>query len=265
MTKKKIIEDLLKAGIPTEVVVSNILEKSNWMVYNGPLFNDPEENKQREIDVRAVYIDDSLTDKYKVGLQEEDKNKFISHLIVEVKKSTKPWVFFNNSDYRWPCIPFENWKSKNKKFHELFFEHLKQLGLKSHRYDEIKLHKSHHVAFSDPAKNSTIYEALIKTSKALTFFKDRYGTGKNDVHLFTPVVVLDGPLYSAELIDDNIELKEKNSLFVSFCRLTEDGKFEDDQIIDIVTKQGLESYLKIVSTNNRNLYIAWTNWLKKFK
>ena len=58
--KKKILDDIQKSGFPAEIDISATLEKEGWMVYNGQLFFDEEESKEREIDVHAINVDDSL-------------------------------------------------------------------------------------------------------------------------------------------------------------------------------------------------------------
>lgn len=263
---KKIIEDLEKIGFPAEVVVSSDLENKKWMVYNGALFEDNNEGKTREIDVRAVDVDFSLANKIKKKIRRGNENKLISHLIIEVKKSDKPWIFFDNGRPNWPGIPNQNFKSEKEDFPNTFDE-LKSLGLKKHRYIKAKLHKSYHVAFTKPSEPSTIYEALVKTTKALNYFKNHYGIGGYSLHLFTPVVVFDGTLWSATLNKGNkVALKNVDHLFVLFGQLAEDKnekiKYEEDQICDLVTLDAFTSYLKTVKHDNKEIYKAWTNWIK---
>ncbi len=264
---KKIIEDLEKVGFPTEVEISSKLEHAKWMVYNGALFEDPETGKDREIDIHSVYIDFSLVDNIPQPVKRGDENKMISHLIIEVKKTSKPWVFFDNGNMSWPQIPTQNFKSTQKEFHELLLDDFKKLGLKSHRYINAKLHKSYHVSFSSPSETSSIYEALVKTSKALDYFKSHYGTGGYSFHLFTPIIILDGSLWSATLDKHGkVKLKKVNVLSVVFTKLTKDERkisFEEEQLCDVITKESFDTYLHVIQNNNKELYKAWTNYRKQ--
>jgi len=262
---KKIKEDLEKVGFPAEVAVSSDLEKEDWIVYNGALFEDDNEDKTREIDVHAVSVDFAFSDSVKNKPRLGNENKLISHLIIEVKKSEKPWIFFDNARPNWPQIPIQNFKSKEKDIPNMF-DDLTELGLKSHRYLKTKLHKSYHVAFTKPSEPSMIFEALVKASKALNFFKKHYGIGGYSLHLFTPVVVFDGNLWSATLDKKGkVKLKKADHLFVLFGQLTKDENekiaYEEDQICDVVTREAFMEYLGIIKSDNKEVYKAWTTFI----
>lgn len=261
--RKKIIEDLEKVGFPTEVVVTSTLEKAGWIVYPGALFEDNQENKTREIDTHAVKVNDSLADQIKRKTKPGGENKLISHLIIEVKKSDKPWIFFDNGRPNWPLIPEQNFKSEIKDI-PIFFDELKILGLNHHRYIRAKFHKSYHVAFSSPSSPSVIYESLVKSAKALEYFKGIYGIGGYALHLFIPVIVLDGSLWSASLdTSDEILLKRVKRLLVSFSQLAKyehkNTKYEEEQVCEVVTREAFPRYLDIISKDNQEIYKAWTN------
>lgn len=149
----------------------------------------------------------------------------------------------------------------------LLFDGFKKFGLTSHRYTKQEFHKSYHISFSNPFATSSIYEALIKTSKALDHFKSHYGAGEFSIHLFTPIIVLDGNLWSATLDKlGKVKLKEVDSLSVVFPKLTKDKKsgmcFEEEQICDVVTRKSFDRYLGIIRKDNTEIYRAWTNFNK---
>ena len=259
----KIVEDLYKVGFPSEVAAASSLEREKWMVYNGVLFLDPETKKPREIDIHAVKVDWSLADQAPEK-KSGNENKLISHLVIEVKKSSRPWVFFDNGSVAWPQIPPQNFKSEIEGFDELTFDDLKGLGMKTHRHIDSKLHKSFHVSFSDPSQPSAIYESLIKTTIALNYFKNRYGVGGYALHLFIPIVIFDGTLWSASLdIKKGVTLKKVDSLLTVFSRLVEDnngGSYEEEQICEVVTLDSFTKYLGIIDHDNTEVYKAWTNF-----
>lgn len=259
--EKKILTDLDMAGFPTEVIVSSRLEARKWMVYNGPLFEDADTGKQRELDIHALLIDYSMS-KELAQSRGQDENKLISHLIVEVKKTNKPWVFFLNGHQAWPMVPPQNLKSAKNEFSRLLFDELREYGLSGHRYIKLKLHKSFHASFTSPLAPSPIYEALVKVSKALSFFRGRYGANGNAIHLFTPVIILDGNLFSAKIgSDENVELRTSGWLSVVFSSLDKRG-FEEEQICDIVTKESFNEYIRLIEHDSHQIYKAWTSFNK---
>ena len=231
-------------GFPTELALSLELQRQKWGVYNSPLFEDPDTGKSREIDIHAYDVDFSLSSKAKKKMQKGDENKMISHLVIEVKKSEKPWVFFDNgTPYFWPQIPMQNFKSSFEDFDSfVIFDSKVGFNLKSHRYMASKLYKSFHTVFTKPSEPSQIYEALIKVSKAITFIKQHYAAGGLVVHLFTPVIVLDGSLWGASLDkNDKVSIKKANFIPVVFSQLLKNARlnmsFEEDQICDVVLKK----------------------------
>lgn len=260
---RKIIKDLEKVGFPTEIAISSQLEDAGWMVENGALFEDTEQNKSRELDIHALTVDFSLANKI-AKIKSGGENKLISHLIIEVKKSDKPWVFFDNGKPNWEELPEQNIKSEQDL--PTMFEHLEEFGLKSHRYKKAKFHKSNHVAFTKPSEPSSIYEVQMKIPKALLHFKKRYAAGGYSTHLFTPVVVFEGQLWSATLNKNGkVNLKKVDYLFTYAGYLTKSGKkensYEENQIYDVVTRDFFSNYLKMLEKDNKELYKAWTKYV----
>ena len=267
LLKKEVINDLQKSGFPTEVEISNIIDKNGWMI-SVSLFEDTEESISREIDIHAMNIDYSFFKKVPKKVVEGNENKLISHLIIEVKKSEKGWVFFNNGQISWPWISPQNYKSLREDFHYLMIEDLKKLGLKKHRFENGKLHKSYHVSFSKPSQPSVIYESLIKTSKATKYFKRIFGTGKYVLHNFIPMIVLDGNLWSASLNKNGkVHLDQVDSLLVVHSELTtfrnRKLKLEEKEICEVVTKQEFNKYLKNIMSDNKEIYKAWTTFINQ--
>lgn len=261
------------------------------MVYPSCLYKDPETSISRELDIHAVNVDKSYAYKIPVKPTPRNANKFISHLVIQCRKTNKPWVFFDNGRTNWPQIPPQNFKSGKKDFHWMLLrdinksiprkgiaakirgDNLENLGLKKHRYLQAYFHKSYHEAFSAPNTESKIYESFITVTKALEYFKNHYGISRYTIHLFIPIIVLDGTLWSASIknkkgnILDNGELSLKNvdGLFVVFCRLTPFGEkklfFEEEQIIEIITCKALRKKLDVLERDNKELYKCWTNFI----
>lgn len=289
--KKQITEDLEKTGFPLEVLTSSELDKRDWMVYPSCLYKDPETSISRELDIHAVNVDRSYAYKIPVKPTPRNANKFISHLVIQCRKTNKPWVFFDNGRTKWPQIPPQNFKSEKNDFHDMLLRdidkliarksvavkirgnNLESLGLKKHRYLHAHFHKSYHEAFSAPNAESKIYESFITVTKALEYFKNCYGTSRYSIHLFIPIIVLDGTLWSASvknkkgdaLHNYELSLKKVDGLFVVFERLTPLGRrkffFEEEQIIEIITHKALRKKLDIIERENKELYKCWTNFI----
>ncbi len=236
-------------------------------------------------------VDESYAYKIPVKPTLTNRNKLISHLVIQCRKTNKPWVFFDNGQTSWPQIPPQNFKSEKKDFHGMLLrdinkiitrkgvgakiriDNLESFGLKKHRYLQVHFHKSYHEAFSAPNAESKIYESFITVTKALEYFKNHYGTGRYVLHLFIPIIVLDGTLWSASIKNKkgdaphNYELSLKNvdGLFVVFEQLTPFGRrklfFEEEQIIEIITHKAFRKKLDILEKDNKELYKCWTKFI----
>lgn len=137
-------------------------------------------------------------------------------------------------------------------------------GLGSHRYAGAALHKTFHVAFSSPQQPSKIYECLIKTNKAIKYLIDRYGSGKYVLHCFVPVIILDGTLWSATMDKSGeLHITKSNHIVAQFHTIeTTDGfTGEMEQIYDIVTLDGINDFLKLLTSEQLSLYSAWTRFV----
>lgn len=282
--KKTLLEDINKSGFPAEIDISTILEKKSWMVYNGGLFFDKEELKERELDIHAVKVDHSFLAKTPSEVDLGDKCKIVSHLIIEVKKSEKPIVFFQYGKTKTNFFPNQTFKSERSKFHHLSIvspntiyqynretydakESHKFYGLKNHRYLLNSLHKTFYTAFTDPSKKNQIYEAVKKVSKALDYQRERYGTGKYVLHIFTPVIVVDADIWSVTFNKKGeADLKQVDHLLLNANQLVSDSdgsRWEEDQIYDIVSRKGFSEFLAILEKDNSSLYTAWSNYINK--
>jgi len=268
--KEKIIEDLGKTGFPLEVFVASELGDNDWIVYSSSLYRDEETEKPRELDIHAVKVDHRYVQSFPYKTKIGDENKLVQHMIIQCKKTDKPWVFFDNGKTSWPQIPAECFKSKKEEFHEMSFEELETFGLKSHRFKKYVLHKSYHEAFSGPKQLSKIYESFITLIKALKFFKRQYGVGSYVIHYFAPIIVLDGTLWSATLkknttVKLNVLLKEVNKLFIVFNWLSQpderDISYEKEQIIEVITRKAFKKSLLEIEKDNKELYRCWTNFI----
>lgn len=257
--KIRIINDLKNTGFPLEVAVTNTLNSANWMVTSSPLYIDPDDKSIRELDVYALKIYNKEPREHTI----ENPNIF-SHLIIQCKKSSKPWIFFDNAgnDHYW--LGFYSLKCDNKDFMSRLCDERDVLYYANHRYKNVKRHKSFHVFKSEPKQPSQIYEALITSCKALEYYKNIYVTG-NTAHFFTPIVVLDGTLWSATLdTKSQINLEQVKELVVKFDYIFGGDKRPNKytyQYVEVITRPEFEKRISLIEADNKSLLIKWINIL----
>lgn len=256
--KKEIINDLLKTGFPLEVSVSNTLNGAKWRVVSSPLYVDPDSGITRELDINALKI-------YHKNPKDIDSISLFSHLVVGCKKSGNPWVFFDNGEKGLFWIGFYSIKSPKEGFISKLCDDGEAIGFKEHRYKNIKVHRSFHLSFSKPNQTSDIYEALITSCKALEYFKHQYGNNQKTVHIFTPIIVLGGTLWSTSLNKNSkISLKQVDKIVVDFDYLFGNDKTPSkyqNQLIEVVTHKEFKKLLKEVDRDNKALLKGWINFL----
>jgi hypothetical protein len=90
--EKRVKEEILKTGLPTEIRATRMLEKNGWNVFNEFPFLDEEGKKIRTIDIRASKF--FLKSRNKKSTDHSDIDLFCE-LYIECKKSVKQfWVFY---------------------------------------------------------------------------------------------------------------------------------------------------------------------------
>jgi len=254
--KEKIIDDLLLTGFPLEVFVSNVLSKADWRAEASPLYIDPDNKNTRELDIYALKI---------YNKEPRDNTSLFSHLIIQCKKSSKPWVFFDNAgaDYFW--IGFYSLKCNKDGFISKLCNEGTSIGFTNHRYKNVKKHRSFHTAFKEPNQASGIYEALITSCKALEYYKNLYGIPGNTAHFLTPIVVLDGTLWSASMSKTSkIKIKQVNKLVVKFDYIFGDDKKPNKytyQYVEVITRKEFERRINEIESDNIALLNSWVNFL----
>ena len=199
--KQKILKDIKKSGFLSEMKTNEILINNEWTnTSNAETYFDKDLNKSREIDITA----------YKVKYVKERDIRLGLHLIIEVKKSEKPWVIFCHDKSAkvhfglgWGILNF----SDNVTRHQLSYD---EINSKNRHFNSKYYGTSYHEAFKEPSENSQIYSALISCCKAAVHqrelnswdIEDKNGkeNSKNyDLQFFMPIVVFDGLLFQATL------------------------------------------------------------------
>jgi hypothetical protein len=188
-------------------------------------------------------------------LQSEDFTVNVTvHLIIEVKKSEKPWIIFcqkrstrQHGFLGWGILNFRDNLPKGRLLS-------KTINLQNRYANSNSYGTAYTEAFKNTSETSQIYQALIGSCKAAVHVKDMisYEVGPynplddHDVDFFLPITLLDGVLFKAELDNDGeIELVEAEycpvQLNYSSQKYTENIFFPE-----IVTLNDFENHLKKV-------------------
>jgi len=261
--KSKIINDIKKSGFLAEMKTNEILVKNGWTnTHNAQTFHDKDMDKSREIDITA----------YDCHINETKDVHFGIHLIIEVKKSEKPWVIFchdyKNNKHRglgWGILNFTD----NVTRHQLSYNNINQ----ENRFANYEYFgTSYHEAFKEPSETSQIYSALMTSCKAAVDMKKRnswkkedkeYDSSKNHhVDFFMPMVVLSGRLFQTTLdIDGEINVEEVDYVPV---KLNYSSKNYKESIFypEIITIDGLKNHLQHIEKWHKSMYEAMLKNIK---
>lgn len=269
--RKKIITDIKKTGFPSELKVASVLRKNNWTVEQNGTYVDYETNRSREIDIKS----------YKLFKQKKSNFYFFLHLIIEVKKSERPWVFFTSKNEKEPIFGFkgpgylqihvaDNFDSKILSAYEM--------GKNFPRNNEDTIGINYYEAFKSPNEPSKIYEALLSSIKAAyhkvkesenhweTNTKKFDPNERIELDIYMPVVIIDGMVCKAALSDDESVTVEKSDYVP--LEISHSTKPYDDHISyypEVMTLDYLESFLQKITTWGESITEITENNLNKLK
>ncbi|TKJ47579.1 hypothetical protein CEE34_02930 [Candidatus Aerophobetes bacterium Ae_b3a] len=236
--EEKILREISKTGFPLELRVSELLNDIGYYVANNLYYVDLDEDKGREIDLRALRNYD-----FKI----ESKQYFIRHcLLIECKKSSeKPWVIFTS-----PETPYDPGYldvdcsgadfDVNIKGLQKDFDQLKNI------HPFCKYERRGRSFFEPFKKNPTgeaIVKALMSTVKASIGMRDnKFASGGTSVCFFYPIVVFEGKLFEAYLNEGKIEIIKTDRLMVSF--FYESPKYKNERFtIPVITEKSFGTFL----------------------
>lgn len=239
---EKIKEDIEKSGLPLEIDVNYILGKKGWNVSNQHYYLDQVEKKPRYTDIVATKL---------VEIKSRKLDRLNFTLVIECKRSLKPWVFYTvpKTEMHKPTfgqislIKFNSQPKLPPPEYKLFWhshyflENLNKIAIRSY------------VAFAE-GKNG-INTAINQSLKALIYNKNESSMLLRKIPrrfwgiivIYYAIVILDGEMYECE--------KNKNGLKISKATyeqyevhygVSETIK-EETYIVDIVKKEFLHKYL----------------------
>ena len=258
-SSEDIVDALKQSGYLMEQEVATQLEALNFHVWTNWAFEDSDEGKSREIDVRAT----------KMVAQNKDK-KLSAHLeiIAECKNSTNPFVFIgrpkNQTDKNhppqelvFPIFQYEAEKEvesgsqvrkarqKNAFFHlefdKVHYDFAKET--KAVQFCRI-VRKGKHWH----ANHGGLYDSIFyPMAKAITARKHKVllkGTRLDDwcyFWFFVPIVVISGDLFYVDSTETDPEPQLKD--YVTFKREIQSKKLKGTFAIDFIRQNRLENFV----------------------
>lgn len=262
--EERIRVELLKTGFPTEITVSSSLESIGWAVMHNPSYLDPQTGKSREFDIRA----------YKEFPEPEHRPslRLGVYLLVECKKSEKPWVFFTT-----PCV---NEIVPDRRIEE-FIQTSKRIPPKviwadgarnqlqskgnpadfHHYFSQDRWARTFHHMFRGEENESSkqIYGAIMSVVNTVLFYRDNYTHDANWVPVFYPVIVFNGELFEAVVhTKTNLTLNRSDHLVLEY-HLAMPSKYaggevrEDTFLIDVLTDNFLSDFERLIDHESKTL------------
>jgi hypothetical protein len=235
---QKIKQDIKLSGFPLEIKVSSILEKDGWNVRNQAYYIDEEKGKLRTVDIIAhkAFFE-------KIG----DYDQFNLSLVIECKKSDKPWVFYTTP------------RDKPTPIDIILLALIKQFTnpdiLKSLAFVKWLQHECHYcyekqeehaVISHEPftkGKGREILGATYQVTKALKYQLNEFRRAASLVQMYPifilyPIIILDGHLYRSKPQNGDMELQRSSSLqyFISRKEMYVIDLFESDYLPEFLKK-----------------------------
>lgn len=204
---QNILKEINKTGFPLEFKVADLLSQHSYYIAQSTYFIDREEDKSREIDIRAF---SNRIVKYK------GSDFCISNVLtIECKKTdNKPWVFlsskFNENDPGISDLLF------NTKKHVHFNDYIELELEKFHPfYQNPNRARSYFEAFKNESSEQ-IFKAVTSCVKATLYQQDILESMENRVSFYYPCIVFEGDLFEGVMLDGEIHLEPVEVVYLSF-------------------------------------------------
>lgn len=256
-TNEEIKEALAQSGYLMEQEVATQLENLGYHVWTNAPFQDPDEGKSREMDVRAIQ---------RFLVDEKRKIAAFIEVVVECKNSDNPYVFIkrrkNASDNNYEPVgwkfPFQNYEMKKvvngkttlirqrPSFFHLEFDKV--------RFDFLATDKAVQFCRIDrngrnawQANHGGLYDAIFfpmaKAIMSRVADAPKSGSGQDEWKYFWfifPMVILSGRLLEVDSNDQTGDPKDVN--FVNFRRDLKSKSLDGRFSVDFVRQAAIEEF-----------------------
>jgi hypothetical protein len=208
---KRIIADIEETGFPLELRVARLLNSRDYFVATNVYFVDKDEEKGREIDMRALK---------NVFFPDKSKDAAVRHcLLIECKKSAShPWVFCMSPTASYDPN-FEDVLSNGVGHRRVDnFRERTEFGERHPWFTERDRGRSFFEAFTKGSDRS-IQQGILASIKASieaweSEFAGRY-YGMHNAIFYYPIVVLDGELFVARMESSGLVVGPADQVSVS--------------------------------------------------
>lgn len=193
--EKRIIDDIKKSGIPTEIRVSSILRRKGWDVTNQFPYNDG--GITRPIDIFAIKMVSS---------------NMMLGLVIECKKSEKPWVFYmlqkEGQMLQLGLSVISMLKSLAPVFSKIQVKSMDIQGLndflgKIHYAIMNKIGVISYTPFrKQNSESDEFFEARKQVVAAVNYIESQNQNQGQIKYIIYPLIVFEGSIYEMELLTD---------------------------------------------------------------
>lgn len=232
--EKKLSEWLNKTGYPFELWTESILSKYDFKSVNSSIYKDQENDVFREIDLVSS----------RSWENEDGKTVFTINLIIECKKSDKPFVLLCTKEQGRCKIPIGKYYGIDDPISRIFINNnfsLIELPEKSSfgfklTQGFVNGDETCHKAINTLVKS--YYEHLNNENDFLECYIE------DNLHLITiPLLLIDAPFFEVRLDNDNeLKIERINSGILS--TVTHLSKYYPEKFpVPIITKNSFESFL----------------------
>ena len=243
----KIVENLIKTGLPTEIQVHKLLYKRGWDVRSQYSFID-ESGPIRSCDFKASFYGELVS--------EDSDERYVCQLFIECKKSDKkPWVFYTGPEPEYEleerlAALFEPTQYKrNDPDKELY------AGLEKIKNIHDNVHSSIAYSYQIPFVNQKkvnyqrdFYTAEMQVLKAI-YNSEPIPRDNIDYLNVYPLIIFDGNMFKCDLVGDDLIVSRIDYVRYSSSGIPENKK---DVLIDVVTMDYLELYIELVESEILN-------------
>lgn len=233
--EKKLIEWFNKTGYPFELWTESILSKYDFNSVNSSLYKDQENDIFREIDLVSTRSWGS----------EDGQTVFTIKLIIECKKSDKPFVLLCNKEQKKCEIQLGEYYGIDDPISRMLFNNnSKSIELPKKSSYGFKLTQG--FVKGDETSHKAINTLIKSLNEHLNNDKEYLGyyIESNQHSITIPLLLIDSPFFELKLSNDN-ELKTEriNSGIVS--TITHLSRFYPENfLVPIITKESFGNFLK---------------------
>lgn len=265
ISTKQMKETIQRSGYLLEQRVASILRNTGYYVETNPAFPDPDTGKSRECDIFAITL---------LNLYREGFDAIYPCLICECENNAQPMVFFAqespvSSTYHWEVkasgIPVKFWQkdvfvslpdfANMGKFHH----YCREPVATQYCNFQLKKDKSRWIATHNVEQHST-FDSLIKYVEyeiANSFDGWLPSDEWVNVTIYYPLVILQGSLYMASLINDSLTLKKSKHIQFRKEFFLPRRRVPETYQIDVITEEYLPEYLRLINTETRKIKTAF--------